>query len=139
MRTITVNEAREIFLKYNQEPFLVQHAETVSGVMGYFASKYDAENAEFWQVVGMLHDVDYEKYPKEHCVKGIELLRENNVPEEVISSAISHGWGLTGAPYEPVKLMEKLLFATDELTGLIGAAALMRPSKSTLAMELKSL
>ena len=136
---ITVNEAREIILKYNKEPFHIRHAETVSGVMGYFAAKYDAKNVEYWQVVGMLHDVDFEEYPEEHCVKGIELLKEHNVPEDIIYSAISHGYGLTGAPYEPVKFMEKLLYATDELTGLIGAAALMRPSKSTLDMEVKSL
>ena len=139
MRTITTGEAREIVLKYNKEPFHIRHAETVSGVMGHFAAKYDQENVEHWQVVGMLHDVDFEEYPDEHCVKGIELLKEHNVPEDIIYSAISHGWGLTGAPYEPKKLMEKLLYASDELTGLIGAAALMRPSKSTLDMELSSI
>ena len=139
MRTITVSEARDIILKYNKEPFHIRHAETVSGVMGHFAKKYDAENIEYWQVVGMLHDVDFEMYPEEHCVKGIELLREHNVDEGIIYSAISHGFGLTGAPYEPVKFMEKLLYATDELTGLIGAAVLMRPSKSTLDMEVSSI
>ena len=139
VRTITINEAKEIILKYNKEPFHIRHAETVSGVMGHFASKYDPENVEYWKVVGMLHDVDFEVYPDEHCVKGIELLREHNVPEDIVYSAISHGYGITGAPYEPVKFMEKLLYASDELTGLIGAAALMRPSKSTLDMEVSSL
>ena len=138
MRTITAAKAKEIFLKYNKEPFHIRHAQTVSGVMGYFAAKYDTENIEYWRVVGMLHDIDFEEYPDEHCVKGIELLKEHNVPEDIIYSAISHGYGLTGAPYEPVKFMEKLLYATDELTGLIWAAALMRPSKSTLDMEVSS-
>ena len=124
-------------LKYNKEAFHIQHAQTVSDVMGYFAKKYE-ENIEYWQVVGILHDIDFEEYPEEHCVKGIELLKKNNVPEDIIYSAISHGWGLTGAPYEPKKFMEKILYATDELTGLIGAAALMRPSKSTLDMEVSS-
>jgi predicted hydrolase (HD superfamily) len=86
----------------------------------------------------MLHDVDFEKYPDEHCVKGIELLKSENVPKDIIQSALSHGWGLTGSPYEPKHQMEKILYAIDELTGLIWAAALMRPSKSVMDMELKS-
>ena len=133
------DRAREIILKYNKEPFHIRHAETVAGVMGFFAKKYDAGNEAHWEAAGMLHDVDFELHPDEHCVKGMEILKEEGVPQEIIYSALSHGWGLTGAPYEPVHFMEKLLFAADELTGLIGAAALMRPSKSTLDMELSSL
>ena len=138
MFKITTSDAKNLILKYNEEPFHIRHAETVSHVMGFFASKY-GEDADYWSVVGMLHDIDFEKYPNEHCVKGIEILKENDVPEDIIVSAISHGWGLTGSPYEPTKFMEKILFAVDELTGLIGAAALMRPSKSTLDMELSSI
>jgi predicted hydrolase (HD superfamily) len=133
-----LNEARGILQKYNDEPFHLKHAETVSGVMGYFAAKYDPAREDFWRTVGMLHDVDFEKYPELHCVKGEELLRENDVDEEVIASAMSHGYGETGSKYEPEKFMEKVLFAIDELTGLIGAAALMRPSKSVSDLEVSS-
>ena len=134
----TLDQARALFKKYNQEPHLIKHAETVSGTLGYFAKKHDPENVEYWRVVGMLHDIDFEQYPKEHCVKGIEILKENNIDESVIRAAISHGWGLTGSPYEPESFMEKVLYAVDELTGLIGATALMRPSKSCTDLELKS-
>ncbi|MCL1845064.1 MAG: hydrolase [Defluviitaleaceae bacterium] len=135
---LNIQQAEAILKKYNAEPFHIKHAETVSGVMGFFAKKHDPEREEYWRVVGMLHDVDFEKYPGEHCVKGVEILQGEGVPEDVIKSAMSHGWGLTGTPYEPQVFMEKILFATDELTGLIWAAALMRPSKSTLDMELSS-
>ena len=128
-------EAKVILEKYNKEPFHLRHAEVVSGVLRYFAGEYDPGREEYWAAVGMLHDVDFEEYPEEHCVKGEELLREAGVGEEVIRSAMSHGWGLTGARYEPEHAMEKILFACDELTGLIGAAALMRPSKSVQDME----
>lgn len=138
MTKIKLNEAKDLILKHNKEPFHIRHAETVSYVMGFFASKY-GEDADYWRVVGMLHDIDFEEHPDEHCVKGIEILKGAGVPEDIIVSAISHGWGMTGAPYEPEKFMEKILYATDELTGLIGAAALMRPSKSTLDMELSSI
>jgi len=131
-------QAEAILKKYNKEPFHIQHAETVSGVLGYFARKHDPTREEHWRVVGLLHDTDFEQWPQEHCVKGIEILRSENVPEEIIASALSHGWGLTSTPYEPQHIMEKILFAIDELTGLIWAAALMRPSKSTLDMELSS-
>ncbi|GHV32234.1 hydrolase [Clostridia bacterium] len=116
----------------------MRHARTVSGVMKWFADEYDPGNAEYWAVVGLLHDVDFELYPEEHCVKGEALLRENDVDEGIIRAAMSHGWGLTGTPYEPKLIMEKILFAADELTGLIGAAALMRPSKSCMDLELPS-
>ena len=135
---ITIETAREIVKKYNKEAFHIQHAEMVSGVLGYFAKKHDPGREEYWRVVGMLHDVDFEQYPEEHCVKGIEILKSENVPNDIIESALSHGWGLTDVPYEPKAFMEKVLFGVDELTGLIWAAALMRPSRSTLDMELPS-
>ena len=135
---MNLSQAETVLKKYNKEPFHIQHAETVSGVLGYFARKHDPAREEHWRVVGLLHDTDFEEWPQEHCVKGIEILRGENVPEEIIASALSHGWGLTATPYEPQHIMEKILFAIDELTGLIGAAALMRPSKSTLDMELSS-
>jgi len=135
---INLTTAEAIMMKYNQEPFHIQHAQAVSGTMGYFAKKLDPEREEYWRVVGMLHDTDFEQYPEEHCVKGIELLKAEGVPEDIIKAALSHGWGMTGSPYEPTLEMEKVLYAIDELTGLIWAAALMRPSKSTLDMELSS-
>ena len=134
----TLEQAKTLLAKYNQEPHLLKHAETVSGVMGYFAKKHDPENEMFWRVVGMLHDIDFELYPSKHCVKGIELLKENDVDESVIRAAISHGWGMTDSPYQPESFMEKVLFAIDELTGLIGATALMRPSKSVTDLEVSS-
>jgi len=135
---LTLEQAEAIIMKYNKEDFHIRHAQTVSGVMGYYAKKHDPSREEHWRVVGMLHDTDFEMYPEEHCVKGIELLKNENVPEEIISSAMSHGWGMTETPYEPKEFMEKVLFATDELTGLIWATALMRPSRSTMDMELSS-
>jgi len=134
----TLEQAKELLAKYNKEPFHIQHAETVSGVMGYFARKHDPEAVDYWMVVGMLHDIDFEMYPDEHCVKGEELLRGEDVDERVIRSTMSHGYGVTGTPFEPQSIMEKILFAADELTGLIGAAALMRPSKSVSDMECPS-
>lgn len=134
----SLQEAREILAKYNKEPFHIQHAETVSGVLGYFAGKHDPGAVEYWKVVGMLHDIDFEMYPEAHCVKGEELFRDEGVDGGVARSALSHGYGLTGAKYEPEHIMEKILFAADELTGLIGAAALMRPSKSVSDMECPS-
>ena len=132
-------KARELLLKYNQDKFHIQHGETVSGVLGYFAGKHDPQRVEFWQTVGMLHDIDFEMYPEQHCVRGIELLREEDVDESVVRSALSHGWGMTGSPYEPQHIMEKILYAVDELTGLISAAVLMRPSKSVSDLEYSSL
>ena len=138
MSLLNLASAEAILQKYNKEDFHLHHARTVSGAMGYFAQKHDPENEEYWRVVGMLHDIDFELYPNEHCVKGIELLRSHNVDEKLIKSAISHGWGMTGSPYEPELFMEKVLFAIDELSGLIGATAIMRPSKSCMDLELKS-
>ena len=134
----TFGQARELLEEYNKEPHLLKHGETVSGVMGYFAKKHEPEKEEYWRVVGMLHDIDFEQFPEEHCVKGIELLKKHDIDESIIRSAISHGYGLTGSPYEPESFMEKILFAIDELTGLIGATALMRPSKSCMDLELSS-
>ena len=120
-------QAKELVMRYNKEAFHIQHAETVSKVMGEQAKKYDPENVDFWRTVGMLHDIDFELYPEQHCVKANEMLHELDVDEEVIHAVISHGYGIC-IDVEPVKYMEKVLFAVDELTGLIGAAALMRPT-----------
>ena len=123
----TVEQARALVAEYNKEPFHIQHAETVSKVMGEIAKQYDPENVDFWRVVGMLHDIDFEIWPEQHCVKANELLHELDIDEDVIHAVVSHGYGIC-SDVEPVKQMEKVLFATDELTGLIGAAALMRPT-----------
>ena len=120
-------QAKELVMRYNKDAFHIQHAETVSKVMGELAKKYDPENVDFWRTVGMLHDIDFELFPEQHCVKANEMLHELDVDEEVIHAVISHGYGIC-IDVEPVKYMEKVLFAVDELTGLIGAAALMRPT-----------
>lgn len=132
----TPEQAKEILMQYNKEAFHIQHAETVSKVMGEFAKEYDSENVDFWRSVGMLHDIDFELYPEQHCVKADEMLRELDMDEELIHAVVSHGYGIC-ADVEPVKYMEKVLFAIDELTGLIGAAALMRPTGIS-DMEAKS-
>ena len=138
MSQLNLAAAETILQKYNKEDFHLRHGRAVSGTMGYFAKKHDPEKEEYWRVVGILHDTDFEEYPDEHCVKGIELLKSEGVSEDIIRSAMSHGWGMTKTPYEPELFMEKVLFAIDELTGLIGAVALMRPSKSVMDMELSS-
>ncbi|MDK2867830.1 MAG: hypothetical protein PWP51_2681 [Clostridiales bacterium] len=135
----TRDEALALLNKYNQEPFHIQHALTVEGTMRYFAEKLGYGNdVDFWGLVGLLHDIDFGKWPEEHCQKAPELLAEINAPESLVHAVVSHGYGIC-ADVEPEHQMEKVLFATDELTGLIGAAALMRPSKSCSDMELKSL
>ena len=145
METITRNEAFALLKKYNKEPFHIQHALTVEAVMKWYAKELGyEEDTEYWGIIGLLHDIDFELYPEEHCLKAPELLREAGVGEDVIHSVVSHGYGITvgcGATIdvEPLPEMEKVLFAADELTGLIWAAALMRPSKSTKDMDLKSL
>ena len=145
METITRNEAFALLKKYNKESFHIQHALTVEAVMKWYAKELGyEEDTEYWGIVGLLHDIDFELYPEEHCLKAPELLREAGVGEDVIHSVVSHGYGITvgcGATIdvEPQHEMEKVLFAADELTGLIWAAALMRPSKSTKDMDLKSL
>ena len=129
-------QAKELVMRYNKEAFHIQHAETVSQVMRELARKFDPENVDFWRTVGMLHDIDFELYPEQHCVKAKEMLHELDIDEEVIHAVISHGYGIC-IDVEPVKYMEKVLFATDELTGLIGAVALMRPTGIS-DMEAKS-
>lgn len=132
----TVEQAEELVKRYNKEPFHIQHAETVSKVMAELAKEFDPERVEFWAAVGMLHDIDFELYPEQHCVKANEMLRELDINEDMIHAVISHGYGIC-IDVEPQLFMEKVLFATDELTGLIGAAALMRPT-GLEGMEIKS-
>ena len=134
----TIEQAQTILETYNKEPFHLHHASVVSGVMRCFAEEYDSENVEYWAVVGLLHDIDFGQYPEQHCIKGEELLREHDIDESIIHATMSHGWGIVPTPHEPTHIMEKILFATDELTGLIGAVAIMRPSKSVQDLELKS-
>lgn len=136
---ITRDEAFELLRKYNSEKFHIQHGLTVEGVMRWYANDLGyGDDAEFWGIVGLLHDIDFEKYPEAHCIKAPELLREAGVGEDMIRAICSHGYDLT-VDIKPEYEMEKVLYATDELTGLIGAAALMRPSKSVMDMEVKSL
>lgn len=130
-------EAVALLKKYNHEPFHLRHAATVEQVMRYFAAE-EGEDPEFWGLVGLLHDVDFEQFPQEHCRKAPELLAEIGAPDVLVHAVCSHGYGLV-TDVRPEHQMEKLLFAVDELTGLIGAAALMRPSKSVSDMELSSL
>ena len=132
----TVAEAEELVKRYNKEAFHIQHAETVSKVMRELAKELDPENVEFWAAVGMLHDIDFELYPEQHCVKANEMLHELDIDEDMIHAVISHGYGIC-IDVAPEKFMEKVLFAVDELTGLIGAAALMRPTGFE-GMEVKS-
>lgn len=145
MEHIARNDAFALLKKYNKDPFHIQHALTVEAVMKWYANELGyGEDAEYWGIVGLLHDIDFELYPTEHCLKAPELLKEGGVSDDIIHAVCSHGYGITvecGATIdvEPVHEMEKVLFAADELTGLIWAAALMRPSKSTKDMELKSL
>ncbi len=132
-------DAVKLLKQYNQDPFHIQHAYTVEGVMRYFAREEGyGEEEDFWGICGLLHDIDFELYPEQHCIKAPELLRQGGVGEDVIHAVCSHGYGLT-VDIKPEHDMEKTLYAVDELTGLIGAAALMRPSKSVQDMELKSL
>ena len=139
MECISREAALELLKKYNKDPFHLQHALTVEAVMKWYAKELGyGEEADFWGSVGLLHDIDFECYPEEHCIKAPELLREGGVSEDIIHGVVSHGYGIT-VDVAPEHEMEKVLFAADELTGLIWAAALMRPSKSTKDMELKSL
>ena len=133
------SQAWELLRKYNKDHFHLQHALTVEAVMRWFAKDLGhGEEADYWGIVGLLHDIDFELYPEQHCVKCVELLKDGGVPEDMIHAVVSHGYGIC-ADVAPEREMEKVLFASDELTGLIWAAALMRPSKSTKDMELKSL
>lgn len=136
---ITRAAALAALRKYNHEPFHIQHALTVEGVMRWYAQQLGyGDEADFWATVGLLHDIDFEQWPEQHCVKAPELLREGGADESIIHAVCSHGWAIC-VDIKPEHEMEKLLYAADELTGLIGAAALMRPSKSVQDMELKSL
>lgn len=135
---ISREEAFQLLKKYNQDHFHIQHALTVEGVMKWYANELGyQEDAQYWGIVGLLHDIDFEQYPKEHCIKAPELLREAGVGEDIIHAVCSHGYQLT-VDVKPEHEMEKVLYAVDELTGLIWAVALMRPSKSVQDMEVKS-
>lgn len=139
MEQITREQAYDLLKEYNKDPFHLQHALTVEAVMKWYAKELGyGEKAQYWGIVGLLHDIDFEQYPDQHCIKAPELLREGGVSEDIIHAVVSHGYGIT-VDVAPEHEMEKVLFAADELTGLIWAAALMRPSKSTKDMELKSL
>lgn len=132
--TITREQALELLLKYNKDTFHLEHALTVEGVMGWYARELGyGEEEDFWRLVGLLHDVDFEQYPDEHCQKAPELLAEIDAGEELTYAVCSHGYGIC-SDVKPEHEMEKVLFATDELTGLINAGALVRPSKSVMDM-----
>ena len=136
---LTRERALEALKKYNKEPFHILHALTVEGVMRWYADELGyGEDADFWGIVGLLHDIDFELYPDEHCLRAPELLRGGGAEDELIHAVVSHGYGIR-VDTAPEHEMEKVLFASDELTGLIGAAARMRPSKSAKDMELSSL
>lgn len=137
--SLTREEALALLKKYNKESFHIQHALTVEGVMRWYANEQGyGDEADYWALAGLLHDIDFELYPEEHCLKAPELLREGGASEDMIHSVCSHGYGLC-CDIKPEHEMEKILFAVDELTGLIGAAALMRPSKSVMDMEVSSI
>ncbi len=134
----TRQEAWELLTVFNEEEFHLKHARVVEGVMKYFAAKLGYEqDAEFWGIVGLLHDLDFGKYPEQHCIKSQEILRERGIDERIVRATASHGYGIT-VDIRPEHEMEKVLYAVDELTGLIGAVAIMRPSKSTMDLELSS-
>ena len=135
--SVTREQALSLLQKYNKEPFHILHSLTVEGVMRYFAREQGFD-PEFWGLCGLLHDVDFEQFPEEHCRKAPSLLAEIDAPEEMVHAICSHGYGLC-SDVKPEHLMEKIMFTVDELTGLIGAAARMRPSKSVMDMELSSL
>ena len=135
----TPAQAMDLLKEFNEEPFHIKHGQTVGDVLRWFACELGyEEEADFWQTVGYLHDLDFERWPDDHCTKGIELMREHGLDERIVRACASHGYGIR-VDIKPEHQMEKVLFATDELTGLIGAAAMMRPSKSVEDMELKSL
>ena len=138
MASITREEAFEFLKEHNKDGFHIRHALTVEGVMKYFAEKLGYENEkEFWGIVGLLHDIDFEEYPEEHCLKSQEMMKEKGLDESLIHATASHAYGMN-VDIKPEHEMEKILYATDELTGLIGAVAIMRPSKSVQDLELSS-
>lgn len=135
---MTREEAWELLTEYNQDEFHLQHAQTVENTMRYFAKELGyGEEEDFWGIVGLLHDLDFEKYPEEHCIKSQEIMREKGIDECIIHATASHGYAIT-VDIQPEHEMEKVLYAVDELTGLIGAVVLMRPSKSVQDLTLKS-
>jgi predicted hydrolase (HD superfamily) len=136
---LTRDQGWELLTRYNKDPFHLQHALTVEGIMKWYANDLGyGEEAEFWGLVGLLHDIDFEQYPEQHCLKAPELLRSGGADEALIHAVCSHGYGLTPVDAKPEHEMEKVLFAADELSGLIWAAAIIRPSKSVADMEVKS-
>ncbi len=132
----TRSDAFSLLQKYNQKPGLIRHALAVEAVMAHFAKKF-GEDEEKWRVIGLVHDLDYEQFPEEHCHKCVDLFKEHNWPEDYIRAVISHGWGIC-TDVEPKTSLEKTLYAIDELTGLVASAALVRPSKSILDIKTKS-
>ncbi|MDD6201960.1 MAG: hydrolase, partial [Lachnospiraceae bacterium] len=135
---MTREEAWELLTEYNKDEFHLEHAQIVEQTMKYFAEQLGyGEEKEFWGIVGLLHDLDFEQYPQEHCIKEQEIMRERGIDERIIHATASHGYGIT-VDIKPEHEMEKVLYAVDELTGLIGAVAIMRPSKSVQDLELKS-
>lgn len=132
----TRKEAFDLLSKYNQNESLIKHALAVEGVMRYFA-KTRGEDEEKWGIIGLIHDLDYEQFPERHCKKTEEILREQNWPEEYVRAAISHGWGIC-IDVQPETDLEKILYAVDELTGLVVTTALVRPSKSVMDLKVKS-
>ena len=135
---MTREEAWKLLTEFNQDEFHLEHAQIVEKTMMYFADKLGyGEEKDFWGIVGLLHDLDFEKYPEQHCIKSQEIMRERGVDEKIIHATASHGYGIT-VDVRPEHEMEKVLYAVDELTGLIGAVMLMRPSKSVQDLELKS-
>ncbi|HCX65855.1 MAG TPA: hydrolase [Eubacteriaceae bacterium] len=137
MTAVNYEEAMNLLKEYNKEPFHIRHAEVVSGILGYFAAIHDPDNKAYWEIVGLLHDLDFEQYPDEHCEKTAEILRERGYDESFIRSVKSHGYQIV-TEEKPEHIMEKFLYATDELSGLIGATAIMRPSKSFSDLKVKS-
>jgi predicted hydrolase (HD superfamily) len=138
MSTITPTRdiAYALFKKYNKSESLLKHALSVEGVMRFMAKKY-GEDEEKWGIIGLIHDLDYEMYPDQHCIMTEKILKENNWPEEYIRAVLSHGWGLA-SDVKPISLLERTIYAIDELTGLVATSALVRPSKSVMDMETRS-
>ena len=138
MTHIARDDAITLLKKYNQDPFHIQHALTVEAVMKWYAKELGyGDDAEYWGIVGLLHDIDFELYPEEHCIKSQEIMKERGIDEKIIHATASHGYAIT-VDIKPEHEMEKILYAVDELTGLIGAVVLMRPSKSVQDLTLKS-
>jgi predicted hydrolase (HD superfamily) len=136
---LTRDQGWELLTRYNKDPFHLQHALTGEGIMKWYAHELGyGEEAEFWGLAGLLHDIDFEQYPEQHCIKAPELLRSGGADEALIHAVCSHGYGLTAVDAKPEHEMEKVLFAADELSGLVWAAAIIRPSKSVMDMEVKS-